>query len=184
MVVGVLLHDSNMKIILVDDHQSRSFARRNPMTLLNAFYLLSPPEIFVLGLPERPSASAHATETQNRGVHDFAVSVCAACLAQPCTANARPRRAHGDPLSYLRWLRTFAHMNYACCTAPQPLAATLREVILAGWPDKAGTASVWDGAQAARRPSVHPALLPPCREAGDRKSSSSARPRSVLQPTR
>ena len=76
MVVGVLLHDSNMKIILVDDHQSRSFARRNPMTLLNAFYPLSPPEIFVLGLPERPSASAHATETQNRGVHDFAVSVC------------------------------------------------------------------------------------------------------------
>ena len=65
-----------MNKTLVEDHQSRSFARRNPLALLLAFYSLSPPANFVFGLPEWPPASAHASESRDRPVRDFAVCVC------------------------------------------------------------------------------------------------------------
>ena len=65
-----------MNKTLVEDHQSRSFARRNPLALLLAFYSLSPPANFVFGLPEWPPASAHATESRDRLVRDFADCVC------------------------------------------------------------------------------------------------------------
>ena len=91
-----------------------------------------------------------------------------------------------DPMSHLHWLRAFAHVNRTmvrAATSGQPLAGPHRSPFVAGWPSEAATASVRDGAQAARSPVVHPALVAPCREVGDRKSSASVRPHSVFQPS-